>query len=138
MLCAHEIDLENGALVRLAPVPLFFFRDPANAVKYSGISVKTTHHNIIACDGCRYFAALIVASLTGCSKENLLHEMFYEDHSEWFGQKALDPEILCIAKGSFKKPSGHADGIRASKSIIASLEAALWAFWAHETFEEGA
>ena len=33
----------NGSLMRLAPVPLFFANDAANAIKYAGESSRTTH-----------------------------------------------------------------------------------------------
>lgn len=138
IVTSQDNDLENGALMRLASVPLFFFRDPSSAVKYSGLSARTTHDNVKAYDACRYYAALIVATFKGYSKDRLLDQMFYQNHRDWFGEKPLDSEILCIAKGSFKKKQGYADGIRGSRSIVSSLKAALWAFWAHETFEEGA
>ena len=34
--CSKDDVAGNGALMRLAPVPLFFYRDPPRAVEYSG------------------------------------------------------------------------------------------------------
>ncbi|CAF5008059.1 unnamed protein product, partial [Rotaria magnacalcarata] len=53
----------NGALMRLAPVPLFFYRDPIQAVEFSGISGIITHDDQRVYDACRYYGALIVAAL---------------------------------------------------------------------------
>ncbi|CAF4742984.1 unnamed protein product, partial [Rotaria sp. Silwood2] len=58
--CSQEGVAGNGALMRLAPVPLFFHRNPKLAVQYSGISGQITHGDQKAYDSCRYFGALIV------------------------------------------------------------------------------
>ena len=62
----------NGSLMRLAPVPLRYAHDPAEAVRLAGESSRTTHGAAEAVDACRYFATLIVAALAGRSKEELL------------------------------------------------------------------
>ncbi|CAF4965489.1 unnamed protein product, partial [Rotaria socialis] len=75
--------------MRLAPVPLFFYRDPIKAVEYSGISGIITHGDQKASDACRYYGALIVAALRGETKAQLLDNDFYLKHREWFGSKSL-------------------------------------------------
>ncbi|CAF3341733.1 unnamed protein product [Rotaria socialis] len=128
----------NGALMRLAPVPLFFFRRPEMAVEYSGISGQITHGDEKAYDACCYYGALIVAALQGAQKDALLSDRFYENHRDWFGDRALQPEVMAIAKGSYKRPGGYQDGIRGKGYIVSALEAALWAFWSDKgSFETG-
>ncbi|CAF2636842.1 unnamed protein product [Rotaria sp. Silwood2] len=128
----------NGALMRLAPVPLFYFRHPEKAVKYAGESACLTHGDQKAVDACRYYAALIVAAIHGESKKELLNEQFYEKHNSWFGSVKLHDEVLRVARGSYKKQGGYKDGIRGKSYIINTLEAALWAFWSDEnSFEKG-
>ncbi|CAF1342211.1 unnamed protein product [Adineta ricciae] len=61
--CSNDGVAGNGALMRLSPVPLFFYQNPSKAIEYSGISAKITHGDKKAIDCCRYYAALIVASL---------------------------------------------------------------------------
>ena len=136
--CSEDGVAGNGALMRLAPVPLFFYRSPKDAVEYSGISGLITHGDQKAYDACRYYAALIVAALHGATKAQLLDERFYPDHHEWFDDRKLHHDIEDIACGSFKKPGGYGDGIRGKGYIVAALQAALWAFWSTSTFEEGA
>jgi ADP-ribosylglycohydrolase len=129
----------NGALMRLAPVPLFFYRSPAIAVEFSGHSGQITHGDQKAYDACRYYGALIVAALRGETKEQLLDQEFYSKHKPWFGNKELHPDILRVARGSYKNPQGYEGGIRGKGYIVNALEAALWAFWSDKgSFEKGA
>ncbi|CAF0974348.1 unnamed protein product [Adineta steineri] len=135
--CSKPETLGNGALMRLAPVPLFFYRKPSLAVELSGQSACLTHGDDIAIDACRYYGALIVAAIIGESKENILSEQFYHTHRTWFGIKPLHSDIIYIANGSFKQPGGYKDGIRGKGHVVMSLEAALWAFWKGKSFRDG-
>src|SRR5688500_7370578 len=47
----------NGPLMKLAPIALAYARDPARAVRYAGLSARTTHGAPEAVDACRYFSA---------------------------------------------------------------------------------
>jgi ADP-ribosylglycohydrolase len=136
--CSQEGVAGNGALMRLAPVPLFFYRDPIYAVKCSGHSGEITHGDEKAYDACRYYGALIVAAVNGASKEDLLDDEFYVKHENWFDGKPLHQDIEAIARGSYKK-GGYAKGIRGKGYIVNALEAALWAFWSeNDSFDKGA
>ncbi len=137
--CSEDEVAGNGALMRLAPVPLFFYRNPAKAIELSGQSGQITHGDRKAYDACRYYGALIVAALNGDEKLKLLDNNFYSTHKEWFGENELHPDIESIAKGSYKKKNGYNDGIRGKGYIVDALEAALWAFWSDgNSFEKGA
>lgn len=136
--CGDVVAAGNGALMRLAPVPLFFYRSPEIAVKYSGYSAVLTHGDEKARDACRYFGALIVAALQGYKREELLDKEFYKRHKDWFGGKGLHEDIQKIAEGSYQKKGGYDEGIRGKGYVVSALEAALWAFWADEdSFETG-
>jgi hypothetical protein len=125
--------------MRLAPVPLFYYRNPELAVYLAGESARLTHGDQKAIDACRYFAALIVAAVRGEPKDALLNEKFYENHSQWFGRDKLNEDVLRIARGSYKKKGGYEEGIRGKNYIVNTLEAALWAFWSDgNSFAEGA
>jgi hypothetical protein len=128
----------NGALMRLTPVPLFFYRYPDYAVEFSGVSGRITHGNPIAYDACRYYGALIVAALLGESKKDLLDDNFYSKHKDWFNNKPLHEDVMKIVGGSYKQKDGHKGGIRGKGYIIQAMEAALWAFFSDEdSFEKG-
>ncbi|CAF0771144.1 unnamed protein product [Didymodactylos carnosus] len=137
--CSEKGVAGNGALMRLAPLPLFFFRSPRDAIYYAGESALLTHGDIKARDACRYYAALICGAMIDHSKRDLLDNKFYHSclEKKWFGDDQLVPEIKAIAEGSFKK-KGYEAGIRRKGYIVMALEAALWAFWDSNSFEDGA
>ena len=136
--CSEPEVAGNGALMRLAPVPLFFFRNKYVAVEFSGRSGDITHGDKKATDACRFYGALIVGALRGYTKKQLLSSNFYDERRHWFGNDPLHEDVLSIARGSYKKPYGYDGGIRGKGYIINALEAALWAFWSDEnSFEKG-
>ncbi|CAF1000799.1 unnamed protein product [Adineta steineri] len=136
--CSADDAAGNGALMRLAPVPLFFYQYPIYAVEYSGHSGEITHGDQKAYDACRYYGALIVAAVKGETKKDLLDENFFDKHIKWFDNKPLHPQVEHIARGSYKKAKGYDAGIRGTGYIINALEAALWAFWSDDgSFKKG-
>jgi ADP-ribosyl-[dinitrogen reductase] hydrolase len=118
----------NGSLMRLAPVALFYWRTPEEAVRRAADSSRTTHGAPAAVDACRYFCALLVGALEGRPKEEILSEEF------WRGGP-LAPEIAEIAAGSFKRR--EPPEIAGTGYVVRSLEAALWAFHRSSSFREG-
>jgi ADP-ribosylglycohydrolase len=137
--CSEDGVAGNGALMRLAPVPLFFFRNKYAAIEFSGRSGEITHGDTKAYDACRFYGALIVAALHGFNKKQILAKNFYSDRRHWFGEEPLHEDIVKIAEGSYKRQGGYADGIRGKGYIVNALEAALWAFWSDGgSFETGA
>jgi ADP-ribosylglycohydrolase len=125
----------NGSIMRLAPVPLYFARDPREAVARAAESSRTTHGAAEAVDACRYLAALLVGALQGASKEDLLSDHYGPVPGLWDAEP-LSPRIAEIAAGSFR----HRDppDIRGGGYVVHSLEAALWAFDRSSSFREGA
>ncbi|CAF1546975.1 unnamed protein product [Rotaria sp. Silwood1] len=137
--CSEPEVAGNGALMRLAPVPLFFFRNKYAAIEFSGRSGEITHGDKKSYDACRFYGALIVAALRGYKKEQILAKNFYSKHKHWFANEPLHEDIQQIAEGSFKKKGGYKKGIRGKGYIVKALEAALWAFWSDDgSFEKGA
>lgn len=124
----------NGSLMRLAPVPLFYARNPQEAVAKSGESSRTTHGAMASVDACRYLGALLVGAVTGLPKEELLSEHFSPIPGYW-KLKPLAPEIDEIAGGSFKRR--QPPEIQGTGYVVKSLEAALWAFHHSHSFREG-
>ncbi|WP_256865238.1 ADP-ribosylglycohydrolase family protein [Paenibacillus sp. 32352] len=124
----------NGALMRLAPVPMFFASHPEEALIRSGDSSLTTHGTVLSVDACRYFGGLIVGALQGRNKEELLSAGFSPVEGYW-EQRSLVPEVDQVANGSFK--SKQPREIKGTGYVIDSLEAALWAFYRSSSFEDG-
>lgn len=72
----------------------------------------------------------------GTSKDELLSDHFSPvGSSYWQTVEPLAPKIAEIAVGSFKRKD-HSE-IRGGYYVVPSLEAALWAFYTTNSFEEG-
>jgi ADP-ribosylglycohydrolase len=125
----------KGCIMRLAPVPLFYARIPQQAIEKSGESARTTHGVQVAIDACRYLGALMVGAVAGREKRVLLSKRYSPALGYWESHP-LVKEIDEIACGSFKKKKPPV--IRGTGYVVKSLEAALWAFYNSQTFEEGA
>jgi ADP-ribosyl-[dinitrogen reductase] hydrolase len=127
----------NGSLMRLAPISLFFAREPRLAIHYAAESSRTTHGTKAAVDACRYFAGLIVGALQNRKKSDLLTAYFYPgSDANYWQQNPLEPKISAVAAGSFK--TRQPPEIKGSGYVVESLEAAMWAFHRSDSFREGA
>ena len=124
----------NGSLMRLAPVPMFFQANPAEAINQCAESSRTTHAAETCIDGCRYFGGMLIGALAGAGKDELLSADYCPVPGLW-EQEPLCPEISEIAKGSFKDK--NPPDIVGSGYVVESLEAALWAFYRSENFRDG-
>jgi ADP-ribosyl-[dinitrogen reductase] hydrolase len=118
----------NGSLMRLAPIPMAYRSNMDLAIHFAAESSRTTHGAPAAIDACKFYATLILAVLDGSSKDEILSPDLYQ------GQ--LVPEIHDIAAGSYKHKQSSL--IAGTGYVVRSLEAALWAFYRSDTFEEGA
>ena len=125
----------NGSLMRLAPVPMFYAADAAEAIAMAAESSRTTHRAQEAVDACRYFAGLLVSALRGVDKETLLSPGYCPVEGLW-ERDSLAERIARVASGSFK--DRNPPDIRGTGYVVQSLEAALWAFHRSDTFREGA
>ena len=80
-------------------------------------------------------AALLLGALLGESKETLLSPMYTPISGLW-AESPLPEKIAAIAQGSFKEK--NPPEIRGTGYVVDSLEAALWAFYHGDDFQEGA
>jgi len=87
----------NGSLMRLAPVPLFYARNPRAAIEYAAESSRTTHGAQEAVDACRYFAALIVGSLQAHSQCSPCLR----------GDKSAENHFTTKTRRTLREPSGN-------------------------------
>ena len=125
----------NGSLMRLAPVPMYFAGDAAEAIDRSADSSRTTHGAREAVDSCRHYAGLLVGALRGVDKGTLLSARYCPVEGLW-GRSPLAEKIAEIADGSFKRR--EPPEIEGTGYVVRALEAALWAFHESDDFREGA
>lgn len=116
----------NGCLMRLAPIPMFYFPDRDRVLHFSGESSRTTHGAAECIDASRLLGDILFHALSRASKTEIL-----------FGNDpriVVLPSIQAIADGEYR--SKTVNNIRGAGYVVESLEAALWCFWTTETYQE--
>jgi ADP-ribosylglycohydrolase len=123
----------NGALMRLAPVPMFYAATSDEVIARSAENSRTTHGVQASLDACRYYGGLLVGALHGATKDVLLAPR-YKPGGAWKASELMDV-IDEIAAGSFKRR--EPPQIKGTGYVVKSLEAALWAFERSSDFRSG-
>lgn len=113
----------------LAPV-LVFRHKPDLAVEAAIESARITLQSPLVLDACRYYAALLLAALQGCSKADLL-ERQPEILASRLDLECLKPELRGLSRGGWRKPR---DGAMPRPDAVAVLASALRAFEETEDF----
>ena len=117
----------NGSLMRLAPAPIVWRHDLAEAAERSGESSRSTHAADRPVDACRLFGAMLAALIEGMPFDQVTAPEFWE----WGN---LHPQIAAIADGSYRRK--EPPQIRGTGFCVDALEAALWAVNGAESFRE--
>lgn len=102
----------NGSLMRLAPVPLFYFNNLEDVIKYAGLSSNVTHAPLSCISSCEALALYIHRALEGKSKVEI------------FKDATID------FKKSYEEVSGKG-------TAVECLEGAMWCFYHSENFDQG-
>ena len=114
----------NGALMRLAPVPMYFRASAQDVVRFCGECTRITHAAQEAMECSKLFGLQLRAALLGASRGDILATAVPEP---------LSPKVTAMAAGSYATKSR--DQIRGSGYCVESLEAALWRFASTSSFE---
>lgn len=115
----------NGALMRLAPVPMYFVQDEAAVLQYAADSTRITHAAPEAIECSQLFAMQLRAALLGRSKSDILEAAY---------SGPLSTKVQALAQGAYlNKDAGE---IKGSGYAVESLEAALWCFARTHSFKE--
>lgn len=114
----------NGCIMRLAPVPMWFYPDVESMERYAAESSRTTHGTAECLDACRLLARVLYRAFDGQPKEDIL-----------FADAAFSgaPKVQSIARGDYRQKTREA--VRGTGYVVDCLEAALWCVWATDTFE---
>ncbi|GAP97897.1 ADP-ribosylglycohydrolase family protein [Leptolyngbya sp. NIES-2104] len=116
----------NGCLMRLAPVPMFYFPERDRILHFSAESARTTHGASECIDASCLFGEMLFRALSGMSKTEILFSSSPET--------IASPSIQAIACGEYQRKQSRE--IRGTGYVVASLEAALWCFWTTESYEQ--
>lgn len=114
----------NGSIMRLAPIPIYYFSDVHDCMKYAGESSRTTHGSQLCIESCKLFGYLIHKAFTSSSKNQIFESIPGE----------YCTELLSVTDFSFKE----LDYIELTGSgyVIESLISALWCFYHGKDFKE--
>lgn len=125
----------NGSLMRVLPVSLVA-RSEAEAVDLAAATSLPTHPHSRCVHACSLYAGLAYQALNGILKDDLAISL-----AKSVSNTPLDPVLkqrlqdYHVRENWQAKPS---DEISSTGYVVDSLEAALWAFFNTETFEDGA
>lgn len=116
----------NGCVMRLAPVPMFFYPDRGAMIEESALSCTTTHGATDCLDSARVLAATLAAAFAGDGKDSVLRAAASEP--------TTSSRLAEIAAGRYV--TKHENDIRGSGYVVDCLEAALWCFAVTPSYEE--
>lgn len=115
----------NGSLMRLAPVPMFYFPDVEKTLFFAKESSRTTHGSAECVEACQLLAEMILLALSGKEKNEILFQTT---------NPPMSPKITAIARGEYRSKSRKQ--IQGTGYVVSSLEAALWCFHTTASYEE--
>jgi len=119
----------NGSIMRLAPVPIAFarlFSDRLEKLVERAVeSSRPTHASRQCLSACAYLGVVLAGLIHGLPREEVLRRDWepLQRLREFF---PLHAEVESVTQGSFRRR--NPPQIRGSGYVVASLEAALWAF----------
>jgi ADP-ribosyl-[dinitrogen reductase] hydrolase len=113
----------NGSLMRLAPVALRHFRNPAALRDVAARQSRITHAAPEAVDACVAFAEMLADAIAGATRSDVLR-----------ARAGFSGAIDAVMLGSWLgKPRA---AVQSSGYVAHALEAALWSVGASSTFAE--
>lgn len=114
----------NGSIMRLAPIPIFYYSDINACIHYAGESSRTTHGSPLCVESCQLFSFLIHKAFTANTKAEIFENIPGDFCNE------LQP----VVDLSFKDLDYMA--LTGSGYVIESLISALWCFYHGDSFKE--
>ncbi|NHQ75984.1 ADP-ribosylglycohydrolase family protein [Roseovarius gahaiensis] len=115
----------NGAIMRLAPVPILYWQDPLRAQQVAVEQSQATHCSSLSDEACAYLALVLTRLIAG---------------QDWNDALAVDlaagcsPEMQQIVGRAWEHKDRHE--IQTTGYVIHTLEAALWSVAITSSFEE--
>lgn len=124
----------NGALMRLAPIALFYHRDYQMAIHRAACMSRTTHGGSASADACAIWAAMILAAADERATKTTVLMAAY---AELARLDRTDPIVEAIANVLINHTyaTKTADEISGNGYVVNSFEAALWAWYTTNSFE---
>lgn len=117
----------NGSIMRLAPVPIYFYNNSLeDIIKYSVESSKTTHGSPICLDSVGYFTSVLYSIFKGeTDKDLIIKNKFYTP---------TDEDVIYLKELDYNQVVKY--DLEPTGYVIHSLKCALWCFYKTNSFEE--
>jgi ADP-ribosyl-[dinitrogen reductase] hydrolase len=120
-----EYSKGNGSIMRLAPVPMFYRHSPRQAEAEAVWQGAFTHNNTVTANACYLLCHILLEAYSSGDKERTFDKLNKLDFHSDFSR---------VEQQNFK--SKMRDEIASDGYVISTLEAALWAVWHTENFED--
>ncbi|KIW19884.1 hypothetical protein PV08_00459 [Exophiala spinifera] len=137
----------NGSLMRVLPVALVS-EDHDMAIELARQSSLPTHPHTRCQHACMIYVSVVVQALQGCSKSTMASTLgcsISSTRSPHHRGRVAGEYVEAVLKqrlGRYQTVedwrSTPPDSIRSTGYVVDSLEAALWAFFSTDSFEQGA
>jgi ADP-ribosylglycohydrolase/protein-tyrosine phosphatase len=123
--------LEKDPLTRIAPVVMYWFAQPQEAVDKAAEAARTTCQAPDVLVACRFFAAALHAALSGRPKAAVLEP----DKALWLRNRP-SARLAAILDGQYRGKGQEL--LNPAGDALDVLEAALWALHRSQSWREGA
>lgn len=117
----------TGALIRMAPLGLFYAAHPNELVEYAKRSSMITHAAPTAVHAGQLVALMIARALYCTDKDQLVL-------NQWWCEP-LDPAVAEVMSGSYRYR--QPPDIHNSTHVVRTLEAVMWSMWRHDSYVDG-
>ena len=116
----------NGSIMRLAPIPIFYYPDLESTLFFSQESSELTHASKKCISACKVLGNILWNCFSGVVKVETVEMKFNES--------TLEPEVRNALTNFWKKKWRE---IRNTGYVVDTLETALWCFFNSDSFKEG-
>lgn len=125
----------NGGIMRLAPVVVWAL-DEGEAVDLAVRQCAVTHADPVCTDCAAVMARVLWRLMSGAPKDEAL-DLSSVDLADLAVPESEGPgkAIRAVCRGEYKEKSR--DEVSTSGYVVDTLEAALWALWTTDSYEEG-
>ncbi|KAH7339404.1 ADP-ribosylation/Crystallin J1 [Rhizoctonia solani] len=131
----------NGSLMRLSPVPAALHQKPSLAIETASLQSKVTHASPLCVDSCVLATAYMIGfyhaeANTPKERKQVVLSPDFTPFSDGTPIHLESAELIGLHKWHSYKERDVAE-VDTRGYVLATLEAALWALWHSDTFEEG-
>lgn len=124
-------DAGNGAIMRMAPVALYYHNDIDMAMNMAKLQAIVTHNVSESKDGCALMAYIICCAMEGKSKDEIFNSMYM------INSKLENKDIIELTKiGASWRTKDEAKILTLPGRTLWSLEAALWCIYNTNNFKD--